>query len=74
MFYINFENNFTLALLNGLFLASLERRPNVIFRGALVFELEKSEIFLIQKQARPDRFYQRASFEQSQKQSAMNSS
>ena len=49
----------------ALFLASLENRAGVIFRGERVFE-EKSKIFL-QKHARPNRLFQRAIFERSEK-------
>jgi hypothetical protein len=51
---------------NGLFLASLERRPLKGFlRGEHIFE-EKSTIFL-QKYARPNRFFSHMPFEQAEK-------
>ncbi|MDZ7876478.1 MAG: hypothetical protein U5L45_02350 [Saprospiraceae bacterium] len=41
------------AVLNALFLASLENCAKEIYRGERVFEREKSKIFLFQKYARP---------------------
>jgi hypothetical protein len=46
------------AKITGCFSLRSKDAPRSIFRGEHVFEREKSMIFLFQKHARPDRFFQ----------------